>query len=377
LLLSTSAEARIWRVARDGSGDFTRIQPAIDAASPGDTLSIGAGKYTEFTSVRLPGWPGRVLVYAHASKADLTLIGDDPETVVIGPETANFSDDGPYGIAGVRDHEHLRIEGVQVRNVQVGILSFPGQLEIEDCQLAGCEIGVITLGADRVRIESCRFEECTDQGAYLQGSCDDAVIQDSCFLNCAIGILLGLGVAATMSSCEIRGNGMPDACDVGIKCTAGSAGDIRDCEVIDPLNAGIVVQYGSTATLSGCELSGGQWNVRVSGGSEISGTGNIFWGGLYTTILDDGCQMYLHGNHILNAGGMSVLLGDGWDYFPAWYLDLSENYWGTTDWTQIVAWIWDWHDDPAISGFVLYDPFILGPIGTEQQSWGQVKAFYR
>jgi hypothetical protein len=34
LLLSTSAEARIWRVARDGSGDFTRIQPAIDAASP-------------------------------------------------------------------------------------------------------------------------------------------------------------------------------------------------------------------------------------------------------------------------------------------------------------------------------------------------------
>ncbi len=327
--------------------------------------------------MRLQGWPYRVLVYAHASKTDLTLIGDDPEAVVIGPETADFSDFGPYGIAGVQDHEHLRIEGMRVRNLQVGILVIPGQLEIEDCQLAGCETGVLTLGADPVRIESCRFEECTDQGAYIQGSCNDAVIQDSTFLNCAIGLLVESFGAATISSCEFRGNGMPDACDVGIKCRAHSVVDIRDCQVIDPFNAGLVVQSGSTAILSGCELSGGQWNVRVSGSSEISGSGNIFWGGLYTTILDDGCQMHLRGNHILNAGGMSALLGDGWDYFPAWHLDLSENYWGTTERTQIVAWIWDWYDDAQICGFVMYDPFILGPIGTEQQSWGQVKALYK
>ncbi len=34
LLGSAPANGRTWRVARDGSGDFTRIQPAIDAASP-------------------------------------------------------------------------------------------------------------------------------------------------------------------------------------------------------------------------------------------------------------------------------------------------------------------------------------------------------
>jgi hypothetical protein len=44
---------------------------------------------------------------------------------------------------------------------------------------------------------------------------------------------------------------------------------------------------------------------------------------------------------------------------------------------RIAEHIWDGNDDPSIHGFVLYEPFATSQIGTEQQSWGQVKALYR
>jgi pectin methylesterase-like acyl-CoA thioesterase len=75
LLLSTTVQARTWRVARDGSGDYTTIQPAIDWASAGDTISIGAGVYTECRTVRLPGWSWSIEIYVYAMKDNLTLIG--------------------------------------------------------------------------------------------------------------------------------------------------------------------------------------------------------------------------------------------------------------------------------------------------------------
>ena len=56
LLLAGYAEAATWRVERDGSGDYTTIQPAINGAVHGDTILIGPGQYTEYQTVTLPGW---------------------------------------------------------------------------------------------------------------------------------------------------------------------------------------------------------------------------------------------------------------------------------------------------------------------------------
>ena len=46
------AHASTWHVERDGSGDFTTIQPAVDASAPGDTIHIGPGEYTETHTIR-------------------------------------------------------------------------------------------------------------------------------------------------------------------------------------------------------------------------------------------------------------------------------------------------------------------------------------
>ena len=47
--LLPGATPTTWTVAPDGSGDFTEIQPAIDAAVDGDTVLIAAGSYGSFT----------------------------------------------------------------------------------------------------------------------------------------------------------------------------------------------------------------------------------------------------------------------------------------------------------------------------------------
>jgi hypothetical protein len=74
-LLATTVAASTWSVQRDGTGDFTTVQPALDAAADGDTILIGPGEYTESTTVRLPGWAYDIRSYAHLRCDNLTIIG--------------------------------------------------------------------------------------------------------------------------------------------------------------------------------------------------------------------------------------------------------------------------------------------------------------
>jgi pectin methylesterase-like acyl-CoA thioesterase len=54
VLLATPAPAsQTWIVAQDGSGDFTEVQPAIDAAQDGDLILVKPGVYLK------QGDPGR------------------------------------------------------------------------------------------------------------------------------------------------------------------------------------------------------------------------------------------------------------------------------------------------------------------------------
>ncbi|MFO0981543.1 MAG: hypothetical protein U1E76_07280 [Planctomycetota bacterium] len=45
LAAARPAFAKTWIVAKDGSGDFTQVQPAIDAAQPGDVIVVREGTY--------------------------------------------------------------------------------------------------------------------------------------------------------------------------------------------------------------------------------------------------------------------------------------------------------------------------------------------
>jgi len=130
LCFTAASQAATWRVERDGSGDFTTIQPALDGAAAGDTILIGPGFYTECMMVTLPGWSWPIEVYAYVRRDDLTIIGESPETVIIGPETADFHDFGPKGFVSVQTNDWLFLENLSTRNLYDGIYFYEGQLEV-------------------------------------------------------------------------------------------------------------------------------------------------------------------------------------------------------------------------------------------------------
>ena len=58
-------------------------------------------------------------------------------------------------------------------------------------------------------------------------------------------------------------------------------------------------------------------------------------------------------------------------------IDFRNNYWGTSDSLELAARIKDGYDDPNTNAYVLYEPFSNVPMGTEERSWGEIKALYK
>jgi hypothetical protein len=69
----STARGAVWRVEKDGSGDYTVIQDAVDASASGDTIMIGPGRFSEYTDHTYAGnlWH----TYVHMVSGSLTLIG--------------------------------------------------------------------------------------------------------------------------------------------------------------------------------------------------------------------------------------------------------------------------------------------------------------
>jgi len=73
LLLPVLCWGRTWHVEKDGSGDFTVIQDAVDAAASGDTILIGPGRYEEYAEQELAG--NYFNMHVHVADMEISLIG--------------------------------------------------------------------------------------------------------------------------------------------------------------------------------------------------------------------------------------------------------------------------------------------------------------
>jgi hypothetical protein len=102
----------------------------------------------------------------------------------------------------------------------------------------------------------------------------------------------------------------------------------------------------------------------------------VLGGGAFATIRVSNSDVQLHGSHILHGAGPSVYL-ETFLNPPIRTLDLTNNYWGTASADTIASWIYDGHDNPAIYGYVQFEPFSAGVIPIEKKSLGGVKGLYR
>ena len=167
--------ARTLVVALDGSGQYTSIQEAIDAAHKGDVVRIKAGAYPENVTIH--------------SKDRLKIIGDGAEKVtILGRDLVGSLHIGkwPYGATNIeiseltiQEHGGLAIgifngKGIVLRHMVINGKLFGQQVagvRIEQCTLGGSETTGVQF-ADSQAVLADNVIHDNDHGVTVGGKSD-------------------------------------------------------------------------------------------------------------------------------------------------------------------------------------------------------------
>jgi len=372
-LLSGSADARTWNVRKDGTGDYTVIQDAVDRAAAGDTIRIGPGRFEEkrpFTSVPVKTaekWTFDVFVAVTVS--DLTIIGSGADQTIIGwPTTLGGGPDQPKIICTTPLVARLVVEDLAMENVFNGIYRTEGgTLEVRRCRTLGCLYGVTTWSEIETLIEDCHFQDI-DYGVISFYPAQNLTISQCEFAACAAAF--EHTASASVANCSFIRS------PVGCQFASNSSGTIFGSTFSNQTNVGVVVATGSDIALASNEISGSPINLRVRSSSTVVGWDNLLHGGSFATISASNSDLQLHGCQIMHISGPTVKL-EGYVSPPLRTLDLTNNFWGTDSASTIASWIFDYYDDVRINAKVQYEPFLGQPVATETTSWGDLKALWR
>lgn len=358
-------------VRRDGSGDFAVLQPALDAAAPGDTIDVGPGEYRETTTVRLPNYYWDIDIYAHVTVDNLTIIGAGINSTSIGPVRPNidFAHYTPQGIYAA-SVQTLTLRDLCLRHTYVGLHSPQGRTDVRNCWFKSHN--------------QCLRAPCTD--VLLENSLCESVGADpravAIYQVCQRAVVRGCTFRNGTLHFENVGDGLIEDCEfsLGMKgvrldgwgtyphCT------IRRCTFDNVSFMSLLSIYG-THVVSDIAITGGEYGVFVGDSdftlttSVISGTTSAaFW-------LSDAESIEIHDSDLLPGGGWAVKCSPHTP--PGRTYDLSGNYWGTTDPAAIAALIWDALDSAAVSDTVNFLPFAGESTPAVPLTWGAVKSTFR
>ena len=287
-------------VRRDGSGDFTTIQPALDAATPGDTIDIGPGEYTEFQAIRPPLWSWDIEIYAYITVDNLTIVGAGVDQTLIGPLTPQYDLDHFSPIcmhAGTV--EDLLVRNLTVRNCYRGIYGPSESLALSDCRVEQTKVGI------DVRSDSFQAERCTltGVGSTPTGIQHDADCSYSYIRDCAF-----IGSSLHYSGVEnfVARNCTFDGGNGGIGVGA-SDGLIDGCEIACFVY-GISVSYGSMCEIRQTRITGGTAGLSVEGGStSVTATAMVIASTIQGAVRLSGPGAFsIHDSDLLPASGYAA-----------------------------------------------------------------------
>lgn len=376
-LLAACAEAATITVRKDGTGDYSVIQHALDVAAAGDTILIGPGEYLEHSAVRFPAWSHDIESYANVVVDNLTIIGAGAEQTIIGPETyaGDSTTASPKTITYIEDSD-LRVEDLCVRNCRTGLF-VQGRLFVDRCEFYDCYVNVWweAIGSGGW-IRDSQFDVVTPSfpisiDIINDGGAGDILIED-CSVRHSLTLIDGVN-GVEVRNCQFSTGAL------GMQLYGHASAHLDNCVLSGMSAGGIELAAGSLAycAVDNSEIGGGNVALASMGtGSRFEVTNSRLVGGTAAIILFGA-----------NSGACRV---SGCDFGKgtgpamscrAWGAgtvhDLRNNYWGTTDDSTIQSWIIDHADDPNIGATVLYSPFAGQSVPSESTSWGDLKASFR
>lgn len=383
-VLSSQSQARTWRVERDGSGDFRVIQDAIDVAASGDTIQIGPGRFDDKQLFGVPPW--QQYVRAVIVQPNLTIIGAGAANTFIGPNApwteAQGEDKGIYfdanAGAGV-----LRVRDLAFENALGGIYAANNtdSLFVTRCTFGGAGTSIYSF-SDVTTISSCRFLSLNDHGGYHVNSIgqESIGISNSEFTierqTQRIKICANIQSTGDARICGSEFHGGMS----GISVSSGNV-EIRQCNFDGSGIYGLTLN-GGVVLMEDCVMRNQDVALDSGGPGGVWKLDRVDFEGIHSATLTYG---HLGGGYIRNctlARGMRYVVQD----YNTWpvnggtpiTLDMSGNWWGTTNPDSIQAWIYDSNDQPARPYYyVQWQPCLTEPLGVQRRSLGGVKAMFR
>jgi len=374
LAIAQSTSANTIRVERDGTGDYSVIQDAVDVAASGDTIMIGPGRYDEGKIVTTPGWTEFVRVLV--SQEDLTIIGAGAGQTIIGRnEPWNNSLHGTdKGIECGQwwGGQHLVVENIQFENMAHGVVAEPTpDLIIRGCSFAGNKFAVYAYGGNSVSVQNSSFGEMGADGFCILSLSNEQTVVNSSQFSVGVGTVLGIQANGLV---EVRG------CEVTGGSFAGSfsgnqALTVSDCVFTNQARYGFSLRSNQNTMITDCVLSGQRMAVKISGTSSQTEIHRMTITDVSLVSLGfDAVDEFIMTDCVLARGPEFTV----WQYSPCngadkewYYLDMQNNDWGTTDADTIASWI------STCIATVDYIPYVGMPLAAEGVSWGSVKAMFR
>ena len=377
LLVAGLASGATISVRKDGTGNFTVIQQALDVAAAGDTILIGPGQFLDKTWTRFPAWSYDIESYANVMVDNLTIIGAGLDQTFIGPSTYSgvYSTQSPKALTYIQGGD-IRIEDLCLRNCYDGLFMY-GTLFLNRCSLFDNAHGIFWDPVGGGWVKDTQFNAFSYSGGPLaldvgSGGTGSNILVEGCHFSGSKTIVRGVD-GCTFLNCDFV-NGR-----TALQVYSAAHVYVQSCRVSNQAIVGVELSLGSDAI---CEISdseiagglsalaarqvGGRFSVnhsRLEGGSDAL---LLAVGGPGAALIQN-CDLVKGSGPIVRCGAFE----------PAVIHDLRNNYWGTTSESDIQFWIIDSSDDPNIHATVLYSPFAGQSVPSETTTWGDLKALWR
>jgi len=154
---------------------------------------------------------------------------------------------------------------------------------------------------------------------------------------------------------------------------------IRNCTTRAHELYGILLVHDSEASLYDNTVEGDFAALFLLASANAVAYRNEFVGGTNSAVrFKTDCSVEFRENTFSPASSSYAIVLDTYPVDPnCEILDLSGNYWTTTEPDSIAELIWDGDDDPGNHAVVQYEPFLDGPVPVRHSTLGQLKAQFR
>jgi hypothetical protein len=374
-----AAHGRTWTVEQDFSGDFWNIQNAVDAASDGDVIEIGPGRYQEYSTVFDDNGYAYAHRYVNIGVKSLTLIGSGIGVTIIGPEDPNFH---PWPgldvfIIYAYQNQGLTISGLTLDHSPWKLISidYATSFHASDCEFRDAGFGVVGAYSNGGVVTQCRFENLSRDGITVFNPTTNFRVEDCTFTNVYGPVRANWSpVQVDVINCEMNGGRS------GVGFADGSSGSVVSCAIRNFENYGIWLNGSGSVVIHDNTIGQSTgWGMSLGGANDAYIHDNAIssqsGGCVYLPYPCNG--MVFVDNSLSRGSGYFAKTNDYYPVTPPIYFHLENNYWGTTDADEIATYIIDGHDLPNVNMFVLFEPFLSGPVRTEQKTWSEVKGLFR